>query len=66
MEGDKDEFRELAGDIAETLVCVGLIDSISGSWPEDVQERWQEKLKEMREWAHLQSAEAQQFASAYD
>lgn len=67
MEEDQySEYRELAADFAETLVNVGLINSISGKWPTEVQERWHERLREMREWAHEQTSQAQDFASAYD
>lgn len=66
MEGEKNEFRELAADFADTLVCVGLVDSVSESWPTEVQERWRERLGEMREWAQRQTQEAQEFASSYD
>lgn len=65
-DSENNEFRELAADFADTLVCVGLVDSVSSNWPTEVQERWRERLVLMREWAQQQTQEAQEFASSYD
>jgi hypothetical protein len=58
--------RELAGDAVNLLVSVGLIDSISGRWPNAVQEAWQERLTRMIHTINIMNEEVQEFASAWD
>jgi hypothetical protein len=59
-------IRQLASDCIEMLVSVGIIDSISGRWPPDVQEAWRQKLEGLRYNINATTAEVQEFASAWD
>ena len=59
-------FKEAAHEFTDLIVNAGLIDSISDSWPERVQENWVERLENMKNWASAQIREVQEFASAFD
>lgn len=62
----EDSFRELCHSAVEFLVNVGLIDSISARWPEDVQEQWEEWKTDSLVGLSRRMEEAQHFASSHD
>ena len=65
-EEEYNEVRELAGDCVEMLVSVGIIDSISPRWPEEVIDRWHDRIRSIRRTVNRMTAEVQEFASAWD
>lgn len=60
------QFKGLALDLLEITIHVGMMGSVVPSWPPDVQENWDERVKWMREWANTQILEIQAFAESYD
>lgn len=64
--GQDEEFRELVQNSAELTINVGIINSVSSRWPEDVQRNWLEKIELMNAWINDQVREVQEFASALD
>jgi hypothetical protein len=50
----------------ELVVHVGLMNSVAGRWPEEVQENWDEKVRAIRERAEQEIVEIQEFAEFYD
>ena len=63
---DEDEFRELCGDVMEMVVTVGMVDSVSERWPDDVQESWAERVQMIRKSLQQHTEEVHQFATSYD
>lgn len=59
-------FREVAADLAELAVTIGLIESVIHQYPEEVQEGWQREKELMRGQAASRSEEIRMFAEAYD
>ena len=66
MEKQHELVKEAAVEFVELLINVGIINSISESWPEQVQENWCHRLGDMVKFASNQIREVQEFASAYD
>lgn len=50
----------------ELMVNVGLMHSVSATWPELVQEAWTDRIEGMIHWMRTQVDEVQEFASSYD
>lgn len=63
---EQGEFRQLTADLAELAVNAGLVNSVIGHYPEEVQNNWDEKLAEIRRWANNEILEIQSFAEAFD
>jgi hypothetical protein len=52
--------------MAELMVHVGLMDSVSRHWPEVVQENWAERLDTLILKLQRETEEIQGFAEAFD
>jgi hypothetical protein len=50
----------------DMLVSVGIIDSISPRWPDEVIEQWHDKIEAARLVVNRITNEVQEFASAWD
>jgi hypothetical protein len=50
----------------ELMVSMGLVGSVMGNYPEEVQANWTERMEKYTEWANNQVEEVQQFGQAYD
>ena len=59
-------YRALCVTAIELLVNVGLMDSVSSAWPEQVQENWEEKLDTLILRLQQETEEIQAFAEAFD
>jgi hypothetical protein len=61
-----ESFRELTHEVMELLISIGIISSVAGRWPEEVQDSWENRISDLRDYARNQTTEAQLFASSYD
>jgi len=66
MARDETPFAGLVHTMMDMAVTVGLIDSISERWPEDVQEQWRQWIDDTTELCDSRMQEAQTFASSHD
>jgi hypothetical protein len=66
MDRSHEPFQELCRTAMGFLVNVGIISSIAGRWPDDVQERWVEKIETVTRELQRETDEAQEFATSYD
>jgi hypothetical protein len=60
------EFHDLCIEAITLTINVGILDSVSERWPEEVQERWVERMGEIKQRLSQEIAEVQEFASSYD
>ena len=59
-------FREVSATLAELMVHIGLMSSIAEKWPEEVQENWDQKVRQIQRRAEKEIREIQSFAEYYD
>jgi len=52
--------------LAELMVHIGLMSSIAEKWPEEVQENWDQKVRQIQRRAEKEIREIQSFAEYYD
>jgi hypothetical protein len=65
-EHEYSEFHELCIEAITLTINVGLLDSVSNRWPDEVQEAWIERMQQIRMRLSREIEEVQEFASSYD
>jgi hypothetical protein len=65
-EREYSEFHELCIEAITLTINVGLMDSVSSRWPEDVQTAWIERMQQIKMRLSREIEEVQEFASSYD
>lgn len=63
---EQGELRELSADLVDLAVNAGIMGSIMGRYPQEVQDGWDERIAEIRSWVQDQTRQIQQFGEAYD
>jgi hypothetical protein len=63
---DDNSFRELAADLAQLTVTVGLLDSVSSHWSEEAQDNWENEKQRLRDWAINTAHDLEGFAESFD
>jgi hypothetical protein len=65
-EGSREALQEATWTLFNLCINLGIIDSVIGQYPEQVQEGFIEKLKIIERWAGEQIEEVQAFGEAFD
>lgn len=67
MEGSPDtHFQALCIAAIELVVNVGIMDSISDRWPDEVKDNWDARMENLTERMQQETEEIQQFGVAFD
>ena len=66
MAEEGEDLQQTLWAVFNLLMNLGLVHSVLGEYPEDVQEGFYERLSLIRRWAEQQIEEIQMFGEAYD
>jgi hypothetical protein len=62
----EEQFNAMCVSLLNLMVSVGLMNSVMGQYPEEVQEAWGERMSEYEQWADRQTMEIQLYAEHWD